>query len=350
MANGGNATTQSSPSDDQGGIHIDKELRQVGVLDELKYYNPNPWARILGRANETDVEIDGIISMALIDSGAMISMMSRGYCDGHGYEIQPLDHLVLIEGSKGADVPFLGYVEVRMHILEIHSFDRNVLMLVSHTTNCYHHRVPIQVGSHIMDQVANCISKGELQSLSHLWKLGYIRTIISKSALVSDLEFDLDQVKGKVVTCEKVKIPTLQTAAVKGCTMVTGHQKPVHVLVEPSPKCASVFVLGNTSELKPGGSDVTVVLRNLLEWDVTLEPHTEIGTVTAVNIVPSMQVGNEPNLYEKERVFCMSAQIESTDLSENSNREVETQTVSYKGLTCLGLMSGNLNYNKKLET
>ena len=66
------------------------------MLDELEYYNPNPWARILGRANETDVEIDGIISKALIDSDAMISMMSREYCNEHGYEIQPLGYLVLI--------------------------------------------------------------------------------------------------------------------------------------------------------------------------------------------------------------------------------------------------------------
>ena len=62
------------------------------------YYNPNPWVRILGRANESEIEIDGVISKALIDSGAMISMMSKEYCDKHEYEIQPLDQLVPIEG------------------------------------------------------------------------------------------------------------------------------------------------------------------------------------------------------------------------------------------------------------
>ena len=215
------------------------------------YYNPNPWARILGRANETDIEIDGIISKALIDNGAMILMMSRGYCEQHGYEIQPLDQLVPIEGSGGADVPYLGYVEVRMCIPGISSFDRDVLMLTSHTTTPYHQRVSIQVHSHIIDQVTNCISEDELQSLSQSWKLAYVSMIISKSALVSDPEFDLDQVKGNVVTSVKVKIPALQTAVVKGLTMVTGHQKHVHVLVEPSPKCMSVFVLGKTSELRP---------------------------------------------------------------------------------------------------
>ena len=193
------------------------------MWEEPEYYKPNPQVRILGGANETDAEIDGIISKSLINSVAMILMMSRGYCDEHGYEIQPLDHLVLIEGSTGADVPYLGYVEIRMHIPGINSFDRDVLMLISHTATHYHQRVPIQIGSHIINQVINCISKDELQSLSQSWKMAYISTIISKSELVSDLGFDLDQVKGKVVTGEEVKIPALQTAVVKGFTTVTRH-------------------------------------------------------------------------------------------------------------------------------
>ena len=107
-------TLQSSPSDDQGGININGQLRQAGVSNGLEYYNPNPWVRILGRANETKIEIDRKISKALIDSGTMISMMSKGYCDEHRYEIQTLDWLVPIDGSRGADVHYLGYVEVRM--------------------------------------------------------------------------------------------------------------------------------------------------------------------------------------------------------------------------------------------
>ena len=82
----------------------------------MEYYNPNPWVRILSRANETEIEINGKISKALIDSGVMILMMSKDYCDEHGYEIKPLDRLVHIEGSGGADIPYLGYVEIRMQI------------------------------------------------------------------------------------------------------------------------------------------------------------------------------------------------------------------------------------------
>ena len=44
-------------------------------------------------------------------------------------------------------------------------------MLISHTTTHYHIRVPIQVGSQIIDQVTNCITEEESQSLSQSWKL-----------------------------------------------------------------------------------------------------------------------------------------------------------------------------------
>ena len=159
-------TLQSPTSDDQGGINIDGQLRKAGVSNGLQY-NPNPWVRILGRVNEREIEIDGKISKALIDSGAMISMMSKGYCDKHRYEIQPLHQLVPIEGTGGADIPYLWYVEVRMLIPGIRSFDQDVLMLISHTTTHYHRRLPIQVGSQIIDQVTNCITEEELHNHYH---------------------------------------------------------------------------------------------------------------------------------------------------------------------------------------
>ena len=73
-------TLQSSPTDDEGRINMDRQLRQAGVSNGPEYYNPNLWVRILGRANETEIEINKKISKALIDSSAMILMISKGYC------------------------------------------------------------------------------------------------------------------------------------------------------------------------------------------------------------------------------------------------------------------------------
>ena len=262
---GGNNNLQSSPSNNQGGVHINGELGSIGTENDSDYQNPNPWARMLGRANETDVEIDGIISKALIDSSAMIAMMSTDYCYKCGYKIQPLEQLVPIEGSGEVCVPYLGYVGVRMCIPGINSFDRDILMLISSTTTQYHQRVPIQVSSHVMNQVTSCISDEELQSLSQSWKMAYVSTIISKATSVSDPEFDLDHVRGRVVIREEVIIPASQTTVVKRLTTITGHHKCVHVLMELSHKCMNVIVLGNTSELRPGNSNIEVVIQDRSE-------------------------------------------------------------------------------------
>ena len=204
-----------------------------------------------------------------------------------------------------------------MHIPGINSFNRDVLMLVSSTTTKYHKRVPIQVGSCIIDQVTNCIF--ELQSLSQSWKTAYVSTIISKAVSISDPDFNLDQVQGNVVTSEEVTIPASQITVLKGLTTITGHHRCVHVLVESPPKCTSVFIPGNTSELKPANSNIKVVVVNKSKQDVKLKPNTEIGMVTATNIVPTMQVSNVAEVTESERVSSMSVHLGSDVLKDSSH-------------------------------
>ena len=97
---------------------------------------------------------------------------------------------------------------------------------------------------------------------------------------------------------EEVTILASQITVVKGLTIITGHHKCVHVVVELSPKCTTVFIPENTSEMKPGNSNIEVVVVNKSRWDVKLKSGTEIGTVTATNIVPNMKVSNEAEVTE----------------------------------------------------
>ena len=106
---------------------------------------------------------------------------------------------------------------------------------------------------------------------------------------------------------------------------VTRHQKWVHVLVESSPKCKNIFIPGNTTELQLGGSRVDVVLWNLSGRDITLEPHTKVGIVSAVNEAPSILIPDVleediQNNEDDESVQCQSAQAE---LSESELRQTE---------------------------
>ena len=46
--------------------------------------------------------------------------------------------------------------------------------------------------------------------------------------------------------------------------------------------------MGNTTELKPGRSQVDLVLRNLSGREVTLKSHAEVGMISAANKIPPM--------------------------------------------------------------
>ena len=109
-----------------------------------------------------------------------------------------------------------------------------------------------------------------------------------KATSVIDPEFDLDHVRCRVVISEEVTIPSSQTTVVKGLTTITGHLKHVHVLMKSSHKYMNVFFLGNTSKLRPGNSDIEVVIQNWSEKDMKLKPGTEIGPVITANIIPTM--------------------------------------------------------------
>ena len=129
------------------------------------------------------------------------------------------------------------------------------VMLVSHTTSHYHKWVPIQVGGKIINQVVKDINNEELRSLLQSWKLAYVDTVLSKLSQVGKNEFDLGQVKRKCSYNKKGNHPCFPNSnCIKVSWKVTGHHKYVHVLVESSPKCQNIFVPGNTTELKPGGS------------------------------------------------------------------------------------------------
>ena len=206
-----------------------------------------------------------------------------------------------------------------MGIPGINCFDRDVLMVINPTTARYHQRVSIQVGICVIDQVTSCISEEELQPLSQSWKTAYVSTIILKAISISDPDFNLDQVKGSVVISEEVTIPASQITVVKGLTTITGHHKCIHVLMESSPKCTNVFVLGNISELKPENSDKEVLIQNRSGKGMKLIPGTKIGAVIAANIIPTMKVSNDFDVTGQERVSSRSAQVESIDILQDTS-------------------------------
>ena len=146
-----------------------KQGRQVKAVTEkewkgitpILFLNQGPVAQLVGHANEVPVVIDGCEVTALIDLGVQVSNISTQLCENLGLKIQPLGWLLELEGTGGAGIPYLRFVEVNLQILGIRGYNEDVLLLAI-PTMAYTEGVPVMVGSKIIDRALSCMTVGEL--------------------------------------------------------------------------------------------------------------------------------------------------------------------------------------------
>ena len=105
------------------------------------------------------VVMDGHEVTALVDLGAQVSNISAQLCKELGLEIQPLGQLLELEGTGGAAIPYLGFVEVNLQIPGIRGYNEDVLLLAI-PTMAYAEGVPVMVGSKIIDRALSCMTVG----------------------------------------------------------------------------------------------------------------------------------------------------------------------------------------------
>ena len=105
---------------------------------------------------------------ALVDLRAQVSTMSAQLCGELGLKIQPLGWLLELEGTGGAAIPYLRFVEVNLQIPGIKRYNEDVLLLVIPIT-AYTERFPVMVGSNIIDKALSCMTVGELAKATATW-------------------------------------------------------------------------------------------------------------------------------------------------------------------------------------
>ena len=128
------------------------EEKEAEVLVQ-KLSSADPWATLVGRANEDQIVIKGNPVTALLDTGSQITHVSKAVCQAKGFQINPLNQLVENEGTGGDSIKYLGYIEAKLALpLVSHTFEVEVLLLVLPSTD-YQKKVPIAIGTTITDMV-----------------------------------------------------------------------------------------------------------------------------------------------------------------------------------------------------
>ena len=264
--------------------------------------------QLVGCANKVPVVVDDHEVTALVDLGAQVSNISAQLCKDLGLKIQPLGWLLELEGTGGAAIPYLRFVEVNLQILGIRGYNEDVLLLAIPTT-AYAEGVPVVVSSKIIDRALSCMTAGELACATATWQKAHFGAVVSGSLQLSHSiseklktenfsrendpvevqKCQLDGVKGAVCTTQKVTIPPFQTINIKANAGVKGHCMKVHVLTEPAlgPQLpAAVVPIATYGELHAGSLRVLVCLCNMSTHAMETPAKTVVGQVIPANQVP----------------------------------------------------------------
>ena len=88
----------STKSSTLGGKNVARQSNRNAQRNTL---NPTPWTRLIGRANEEKIMVNGKSVTALLDTGSQVTHISHDYCQAMGIPIHPITQLVHIEGTGG---------------------------------------------------------------------------------------------------------------------------------------------------------------------------------------------------------------------------------------------------------
>ena len=269
-----------------------KSGKQAKLSSRPQYYNPDPVARMFGRANEATVEVNGVSTTCLVDTGATVTIVNAEFCEQLGLEVHSIDGLISVSATGGTTIPYLGYTVATLEFPHIPNYSEEVVMLVISDTTSYAARVPLQIGTRVIAAVAETLTPEDIKHLDETWKQTYVGTLMSCAAQHKNREdgdsFDLDTVKGPVKLRKEVELEPFEQKEVWGYTQVKGHSKRVVVCTESEELLmkGQVMCVNSKSNLLPHNSRVRVMLKNLSGKTVKMPAKTTIGEVSPCNVVP----------------------------------------------------------------
>ena len=296
---------------------------------EGKYYNPDPLYRLIGRTNETPLEVDGHKIMGLIDSGANISSISKNFTEKLGLPFRHLDSLLEIEGSGGIEVPYLGYTEVNLKIPGVKAFDEDILVVIQNDS-VYSARVPVVLGTLHIDMVIDQATPEELANLGKEWQSGTIgfKVKARQAALRGEGKPMIDRIDHEIKLSKNITLQPKQATKSTGMVKLPVLSKRLNVTTEPKENIGDIAGVNSVetyATVKTGTKRVAVALVNNTGDKVTIKKGTVVGRLKAANAVPICLAPKSST--DNDVLECVQKANRVGDVPENGKASIRTETL-----------------------
>ena len=136
--------------------------------------NTDPLAQSIGMDTIAEALIDNVPTKVLMDTGAMIDLMPISYAKVAVLEIKPLslitDKPVTISLAAGQYSEAVGLTEFNLKIPRVSGYDMDRLALLSKDDSNYSKRVPVALGTKMLDSIMYAMKEGKIELLDEVWK------------------------------------------------------------------------------------------------------------------------------------------------------------------------------------
>ena len=139
-----------------------------------------------------------------------------------------------IEGSRGIDVPYLGYTEVNFQVPGVKALNEDILVVIQNDS-AYSSQVPITLGTLHIDMVIEKATSEELQNLGKEWKTGILGAKVEarQAKLEGKIPPMIDQVDHDIKLSCNVTIQPRKALKSTGMVQLPVLSKWLNVTVEP---------------------------------------------------------------------------------------------------------------------
>ena len=247
---------------------------------------------MVGEANESKVIVEGQETRALLDSGSQLSAITWTWVKKLKLEPKQLQYILQIEGSGGLEVPYLGYVEIRLRTPEVKAFDQDLLLLIV-PDSAHTQYTPITLGTLHIDMAIKLATEKELETLNKQWQRSLVATKLTmKEAQVLNMEeaHIVSQLDSNVKFVRDTTLGPFETIETKGILRKTlSHYKSMNVVVDNLREnrcCKDIAVIHQLQILKSGSDRILIVLRNLTSRTLKLKKGANVAHAEASQVVP----------------------------------------------------------------
>ena len=260
---------------------------------------------------------------------------------GMGYRLQDIPQDFHLQAANGADIPYLGYIEIDVKALDVRVPDRLVLVLRDLGTPGQEQTQAILGMNFLAECWSAVVAPSANEHLRLLQSRGGPEAVWNKAMMAAEKHIKFDAIVGPISRAylprdTTLVVPPREVAVFQASARAGPNGRSYYAVLEPdstanlppsiSLKCAAVHVVKGR---------FAVALVNEMEQEVLLPPHTCLGTIHHVEEVEACKDGPKETLEEGHRVqsASMSAKcggqdstlLDELDLGERLTPEEKTK-------------------------